>query len=362
MSDTIQVSIVGASGYTGGEALRLLLGHPRVEVKQVTSERFAGKQVTLIHPNLRSRTKLKFSSINDLAPCDVIISGLPHGTVAGRIDQFLSLAPKIIDKSADFRLRTAAGYQTWYDYKHPRPDLLSRFVYGIPEIHRKEIASADLVACAGCHSTVSILALYPFIRRGLVDLSRIIIDAKTSSSEAGNEPNLGTHHPERSRVVRSYALTGHRHIAEIEQELGAARSKGENNTMSEVGNDLKVHFSATAVELVRGILVTCHLFLHEQMTDKDVWQILREDYGDEPFIRIVKEHGGVYRLPEPKILEGTNYCDIGFQLDPRSKRLVVVAAIDNLMKGAAGQAVQCLNAMMHWDETLGLEFTGLHPV
>ena len=340
----IRISIAGASGYTGGELLRLLLFHAGAEVSQVTSERLAGKFVHNAHPNLRGATKLEFVPAAQLEACDVLFLCLPHGQSMARIDEFRGLAPRIIDLSADFRLRDPADYRRWYRREHPRPDLLDAFVYGVPELHREAIAGADLVACAGCNATATILALRPFYRRGLVDSA--VVEVKAGSSEGGNASSDASHHPERSGAVRSYRPCGHRHVAEMVQELGAGG----------------IHFSATSIEMVRGILATCHVFLGDPVTERDVWKMLREDYAAEPFVRIVKERSGIHRYPEPKLVAGTNYCDIGFERDPDSNRLVVISAIDNLMKGAAGQAVQAFNIMHGIDETAGLEFPGLHPI
>jgi N-acetyl-gamma-glutamyl-phosphate/LysW-gamma-L-alpha-aminoadipyl-6-phosphate reductase len=338
------VSIVGGSGYTGGELLRLLLFHPHCTVKQVTSERFAGKFVQNAHPNLRKATRLKFCTISELEPCDVLFLCLPHGQTTGRIDAFRTLAPKIVDLSADFRLKDTDIYESYYGRAHERTDMLDDFVYGLPERHREEIKGADLVACPGCNATATILALSPLHRRGLVESA--VVEVKAGSSEGGNASSDASHHPERSGAVRSYKPTGHRHVAEMKQELPGAA----------------IYFSATSIEMVRGILATCHVFLNTDVAEKDVWKIFREDYGDEPFIRIVKERSGIHRYPEPKLLAGTNYCDIGFEREADTNRLVVISAIDNLMKGAAGQAVQSFNLMLGVEETTGLEFPGLHPV
>lgn len=340
----IRVAIVGGSGYTGGELLRLLLFHPECQVEQVTSERFAGKFVHNAHPNLRGVTRLKFCAVSELAACDVLFLCLPHGRTMGSIDDFQALAPRLIDLSADFRMNSAQSYQRWYGSEHARPELLGTFVYGVPELHRDAIRTADRVACAGCNATASTLAVRPLTRRELVE--SVVIEVKAGSSEGGNAASDASHHPERSGVVRSYRPTGHRHVGEMHQSLG----------------DLPIHFSATSIEMVRGILATCHVFLTEPLDEKAVWKIYREDYAAEPFVRIVKERSGIHRYPEPKLLAGTNYCDIGFERDTASNRLVVMSAIDNLMKGAAGQAVQCLNIMHGFQETSGLAFPGLHPV
>jgi N-acetyl-gamma-glutamyl-phosphate/LysW-gamma-L-alpha-aminoadipyl-6-phosphate reductase len=345
----IRASIVGASGYAGGELLRLLLGHPDVEVSQVTSASRAGRPVTGCMPNLRKRTALTFCSAAALEPCDFLFLCLPHGEAINQIDRLLALAPRLIDLSADFRLKQADAYRMWYHRDHPRPDLLAEFVYGIPELHREEIRAARWVSSAGCNATAVILALHPFYARGLVDPERTVVEVKVGSSESGSHASESSHHPERSQCVRSYKPSGHRHVAEMIQELGGAGKAA-------------VHFSATAIDLVRGILATGHLFLKTPMEDRDIWKLYRQAYGNEPFIRIVKDRDGIHRMPEPKLLSGTNYCDIGFERDPHSNRLVVISAIDNLMKGAAGQAVQAFNLMHGLPETTGLEFAGLHPI
>ena len=347
----VRVSIIGGSGYAGGEAVRLLLDHPEAELQQVTSERNAGKFVRALHPNLRKRTDMKFVPIDKLEPCDVLFVALPHGVSMGKMACLREKAPIIIDLSADFRLNDPAGYPTWYDHEHSDPGMLDDFVYGVPELHREEIRSGNLIAAGGCMATTSILGLYPLFRAGVVDLGRpVVIECKTGSSGSGGAPGLGSHHPERSGAMRSFKPTGHRHSAEIIQELTVD------------GRVPEVAFSATSIEAVRGILATSHVYLKDDLSDKEVWAIYRAAYRDEPFMRIVKESSGVYRYPEPKILSGSNYCDVGFERDPHSKRLVVMAATDNLMKGAAGQAVQCFNVRMGCEEDLGLEFPGLHPI
>lgn len=341
----MQVSLVGGSGYAGGELLRILLEHPHVTIKQVTSRQFAGQPVSAAHPNLRKVTNLLFIHPDHLEPCDVLIIGLPNGVSMSQMLHFQKLAPKIIDLGADFRLHQAEVFAEWYHKPHEVPELLSQFVYGIAELHREELKRASYVACAGCEATVSLLSLYPLHKAGLIQ-EQVIIDAKMSSSQAGMAPSLSSHHPERSGVVRSYLPTGHRHTAEIEQELSG----------------LKAAISATAIDMVRGLLVTIHTVPREGVTEKDIWKAYRQAYAQEPFIRIVKENTGMYRYPEPKILQGTNYCDIGFELDRHTNRLVVIGAIDNLVKGTAGQAVQALNLMCGFDETTALRFPGLHPI
>jgi len=339
----IRAGIVGGSGYTGGDLLRLLLFHPEVEITQVTSERHAGKAVSSVHPNLRKICRLKFVSVAELEPCDVLFLCLPHGHMMRRLAEFEGLAETLVDLSADFRLRDSAAYETWYGKAHDCPEKLESFVYGIPELHRARLPGATRISGAGCNATATILALHPLYQAGVVEST--VVEVKAGSSQGGNAVSEGSHHPERSGAVRSYKPTAHRHLGEIQQELGADN----------------IHFSATSIEMVRGILATCHVFLNRDLEEKDVWKIYRGAYGDEPFIRIVKERSGIHRYPEPKILAGSNYCDIGFERDPTSNRLVVIAALDNLMKGAAGQAVQAFNIARGFAETTGLEFPGLHP-
>ncbi len=341
----LSVSVAGGSGYGGGELVRLLLSHPGVTINQVTSERFTGKPVARTHPNLRGVTNLKFCKIADLSPCDLVFLCLPHGHAMNSLDHFQSLAPRLIDLSGDFRLDDSAAFEKWYGEPHACPLKLNDFVYGIPEVNRDKIRDAQYVTGAGCNATATILALLPLYQQGLVD--QAVVEVKAGSSEGGNSASDASHHPERSGSVRSYKPTGHRHVAEMQMVLG------------ETAN---IHFSATSIEMVRGILATSHVFLNQELADKAVWKIYRKAYGDERFVRIVKERSGIYRYPEPKLLSGTNYCDIGFESDPHSNRLVVISAIDNLMKGAAGQALQAFNLMHGFAEDTALEFTGLHPI
>lgn len=343
-----RVSIVGGSGYGGGEVLRLLLDHPHVEMAQVTSRQQAGVFVHSIHPNLRGRTSLQFVRPDELQVCDAIFLCLPHGEASKQIEKYTALAPRIVDLSADFRLRDRASYQKWYEEAHPAPAWLDRFVYGLPELRRNQLRGAKLASGVGCNATAMNLALLPLAKAGLIE--RAICDIKVGSSEAGNAVSPGSHHPERAGAVRSYAPAGHRHAAEVEQELMEAHGK------------FDLHVSITSVELVRGVLCTAHVFPKRPLDEKELWKVYREAYGKEPFVRLVKDRVGVYRFPEPKILAGTNYADVGFALEDGGKRVVVMSAIDNLMKGAAGSAVQCLNLMMDWPETTGLTFSGLHPI
>jgi len=342
-----RVAIVGGSGYVGGELLRLLLFHPSVEVVQVTSRTHPGEYVYTLHPNLRGSTDLRFSSNDDLAGCDVLFLALPHGEAALAIEHYIGLAKTIIDCSADFRLRDPASYERWYGRAHPAPQYLSDFVYGLPERHREELGSARYASGVGCNATVLNLAIGPLADAGC--LERVVADVKVGSSEAGSGPTPGSHHPERSRAVRVYSPSGHRHLAEVEQELG----------------EIPVHLTLTAIELVRGVHLTAHCFLDPKaglQKERDVWDLYRSAYTGEPFVRLVASKRGLYRFPEPGILAGTNFCDIGFTLESDTGVLIVIAALDNLMKGAAGSAVQSMNLILGIDERSGLTFPGLHPV
>lgn len=343
MSDRARVAIVGGSGYTGGELLRLLLDHPHAQVTQVTSRRLQGSYVHGSHPNLRGRTRLQFTDPGAVEACDVLFLCLPHGEAAGQIDRFASLAPRVVDLSADFRLRDRAEYQKWYGSPHPAPAWLDRFVYGLPELERRRIAGARLISGVGCNATAINLALAPLARQGLIQ--RVVADVKVGSSEAGAEPGATGHHPVRSGRVRTFAAAGHRHQAEVRQALG----------------DFDLSMTVTSVELVRGVLCTAHVFPTRPVPERELWELYRQAYADEPFVRIVKDRTGLHRYPEPRLLAGANWCDVGFEVDPHSGRVVVLSAIDNLMKGAAGSAVQCMNLMMGWDERAGLSFPGLFP-
>ena len=342
----LNVSIVGGSGYGGGELLRLLLGHPKVDVKQVTSRSHLGEYVYQVHPNLRKRTQLKFIDPAQLEAVDILFLALPHGASQKKIDEYAALAPKIIDLSADFRLKNAKLYEKWYGQPHTAPEWLDKFVYGLPEMHREEIAGADYISGVGCNATASNLALLPLVQAELVEPSEpVLIEIKVGSSESGAGGNAGSLHAERANVIRTFSAFGHRHTAEVLQETGLQ----------------DVTLTMTAVDLVRGALATAHTKVKSGVAMKDLWKAYRAAAADNPFIRVVREQRGIYRVPEPKIVAGSNYADIGFDLDAASGHVVSICAIDNLMKGASGTAVQCMNLMMGWDEMAGLDFPGLHP-
>ena len=350
----MKIGIVGGTGYVGGELLRLLLLHPDVEVTMVISRQKAGEFLFDVHPNLRGLTTLKFVplDIKELQKnCDLVFAATPHGGAISLVPKLLETGLRVIDMSADFRLKNPDDYNKWYGWKHTSPQLLKEAVYGLPEFHRQEIKSAHLVACPGCMATATILALAPVVKAGLVEKNRIVADLKIGSSGGGSKPTIVSHHPERFGGVRPYNVAAHRHIAEIEQELNALSSE-----------PVTVAFTPHAVNMVRGILSTIHTFLKAPLASKDIWKMLRSTYQGEPFIRLVKYQRGPYKLPDPKVTLGTNFCDVGFELDPRANRLLLFSALDNMVKGASGQGVQCLNIMIGLDEKTGLKSTGFHPM
>jgi N-acetyl-gamma-glutamyl-phosphate/LysW-gamma-L-alpha-aminoadipyl-6-phosphate reductase len=340
---SLSASIIGGSGYTGGELLRLLGDHPDVDVTAVTSRKLAGQPIHRVHPNLRGRSELVFRTPDEVEESDVVFLCMPHGKAAGDIERWLGLGKRVIDLSADFRLRTGAQYKDWYRWDHPNTSMLGEAVYGLPELERKAIRGARLISGVGCNATAMNLALLPLARAGLIE--RVIADIKVGSSEAGAEPSAGSHHPERSGAVRSYALTGHRHAAEVHQALG----------------EFTLDVSVTAIEMVRGALCTAHVIPTRPVEAKELWKLFREAYASEPFVRIVRERQGLHRLPDPNVLAGSNYADVGFDVDERTGRVVTLCAIDNLVKGAAGSAVQAMNVALGLDERAGLGFPGLHP-
>ncbi len=338
------VGIVGGSGYTGGDLLRLLHFHPNVELTQITSREHVGQYVHTMHPNMRGVSPLQFIHPDALEACDLLFLALPHGTTAKNIEHYAALAPTIIDLSADFRLKSLDAYQHWYGEPHPAPDWLDKFVYGLPEVTREHLRGAHYASGVGCNATSINLSLLPLVRARL--LERAAIEIKVGSSEGGNQVNEGSHHPIRSGAVRTYKPTQHRHMAEVQMILG---------------ENVPVDFAVTAIEMVRGVHLLAHVYLNQKLAEKDLWKLYRGAYKGEPFIRLVASKTGLHRFPEPRIVAGTNYVDIGFELDENGTHLIVMAALDNLGKGAAGSAVQCMNLMLGFEETAGLTFPGVYP-
>jgi len=337
-------SVVGGSGFTGGELLRLLDGHPEFELVQATSRSKTKKTIGHSHPNLR-HVDLRFSDPSELKSVDVLFAATPHGVSMEQIDRFQDAADTVVDLSADFRLPTEELYDEYYD-GHDRPELLEKAEYALPELNRENLPGADIIASGGCNATATIVGLLPLFEQDILSGDeQVVVDVKVGSSEGGAGGGEASSHPERSGVVRPYAPTGHRHEAEIEAFLG-----------------LDVSFTVHAVDMIRGASATCHIFPDEPVSKADLWKSYRGSYADEPFVELVAGGGGVYRYPEPKAVAGTNRAEVGFELDPANRRVVVFSAIDNMMKGSAGQAIHAANIALGIDETAGLEFTGLHPV
>lgn len=340
---SLRAAVVGAGGFTGGELLRLLLGHPEIEAAQATSRRLGGHPVHRAHPNLRGVSDLVFEGPGDVSPCDVLFLCMPHGEAQREIDRWMSLARVVVDLSADFRLRDAGAYRAWYGSEHPRPDLLASAAYGLCETGRSRLRGARLVSGVGCNATAMILALLPLARAGLV--RRAIADIKVGSSEGGAEGSDASHHPIRAHATRTYSVGGHRHLAEVRQELG----------------EIDLDATVASIELVRGVLCTVHVEPARPVDERELRRLYREAYEREPFVRIVCERSGMHRLPDPKALVGSNFADVGFGVDERSGRIVALGAIDNMVKGAAGSAIQAANVALGLDETAGLRAAGVFP-
>lgn len=358
----MKIGIIGGSGFAGGTLLQILLMHPEVEVTKVTSRSLVGKFIHTVHPNLRNiSNNLKFSILNAEKlkdECDLVFTAIPHGTAHELIPDLLETGLKVIDLSADYRIKSQSIYEGYYG-PHSSPEYIEKAVYGMPELHREDIKNAELIAGPGCHASSAIYALAPLVNEGLINSGSIIIDSKTGSSGAGHKVSEASHHPFRENSIRPYKMTGHRHTAEIEQELNFVQNKLQYNETIAV----KVGFSAHGVNLIRGILSTCHVFIKDgiNLEEKQLYKAYRKFYRKEPFIRFIKQRTGLYQLPDPKLIAGTNYADVGFELDDHLNRIVALCSLDNLVKGAAGNAVQCMNIMMGVDEKAGLDFPGLFP-
>jgi N-acetyl-gamma-glutamyl-phosphate/LysW-gamma-L-alpha-aminoadipyl-6-phosphate reductase len=337
-----RVGVVGASGYLGGELIRLLLGHPSAELAAAVSRRLPGKRIDTAHPNLRGLTELSF--VEDLPEVDVLLMAAPHRDTMRVLPELARRAKVVVDLSGDFRLRDPAAYERYYAVPHEAPELLADFVTGSPELCREALRTADRISVPGCMANAAILALKPLAEAGLIH-PEVQVDARTGSSGSGATAGPQNQHAERSGAMRVFATGGHRHEAEIAALCG-----------------LRPRLIATGVEAVRGVQVICHTTLTRDVSEGEVRALYRDRYAAEPFVRIVAHRRGVYRLPEPKILLGSNFCDVGFALDRESGRLLAIAALDNLMKGGAGNAVQCMNIRLGLPERSGLGFPGLHPL
>jgi N-acetyl-gamma-glutamyl-phosphate reductase len=348
--DFVSVSIIGASGYVGGELLRLLLTHPKVELKSVVSETYAGKSLSAAFPGMVFGD-LKFSSFNKdyiIENSDLVFFAQDHGAAIRSIPEFLAKGCRVIDLSADFRLKKPEQFLQWYKQEHTAVSALKQAVYGLPELFSEEIKEARLVANPGCYPTATALALIPLLKNDIISHEGIVIDAKSGVSGAGRaKHSLDFHFPELNQNFKAYAVGGtHRHTPEIEQ------------TLSHVcGREVVLSFTPHLLPISRGILASCYCSLKSDLSHQDLYNVFSDFYKQQPFVRILEEG----QLPSTKACYGTNLCLIGFAIDARTKRVSVFSAIDNLTKGASGQALQNLNIMFGFDQTLGLSGASLWP-
>ena len=350
---TKQVAIVGASGYSGEELVQLLLSHPQAELAAVTSRQYVGQPLARIFPKFAHHPlakTLKFSEPNVetlAAQAQIVFLALPHGVAAEFAVPLLKRGCKVIDLSADFRVRDPAAYTEFYAHDHPAPDLLGQAVYGLPEVYREQIKRASLIASPGCYPTSILLPLIPLLKARLIQPTGIIADSLSGVSGAGRKAELDYLFVECNESARPYGLPKHRHLSEIEQELSVA-----------AGAPVVIQFTPHLIPVNRGILTTLYLALRKHFTDADRLNALsrevngcyREAYGKEPFVRLLEGKA----LPDTKNVVGTNVIEIAWRLDPRTGRLIVLSAEDNLVKGASGQAVQSMNLICGWPETTGL--------
>jgi N-acetyl-gamma-glutamyl-phosphate reductase len=344
----LKVGIYGASGYTGQELLRLLLRHRQFEIVAVTSRRYAGIPVSDIYPVFAGLTDLAFinASPEDVAAlADVIFLALPHGVSMDIAPIFLRAGKKVVDLSADFRLHDVAVYEQWYT-RHTAPDFIKESVYGIPELNRDAIAAARLVANPGCYPTSVILGLAPLLKADWIDDTSIIVDAKSGVSGAGREPQIGTLFCEVDEGFKAYKVGKHRHTPEMEQAISLL-----------AGHDVRISFTPHLLPISRGILSTIYATLRKDVMDMDLIDLYREFYEGKKFVRIYK--AGTF--PDISSVRGSNYCDIGLTIDRRTKRVIAICTIDNLIKGASGQAIQNMNLMCGISEDTGLNMVSLFP-
>jgi N-acetyl-gamma-glutamyl-phosphate reductase len=336
----MKVGIINVSGYTGVELARLLHQHPGVELSSVTGRSAAGKRLAEVFPHLAD---IKLTIEAELGDVELAFSAMPHKESAAEVIPLLKKGVKVVDISADFRLKDPSLYESWYGFKHPAPQLLAEAAYGLPELHRVEIAKARLIANPGCYPTSAILALAPAVRAKLVGAD-IVIDSKSGISGSGRSLSLGTHYAEVNEDTSAYALGGHRHLPEVTQELTLVNRQS-----------FSISFVPHLVPMTRGILSTCYAALTKKVTEKEIKQIYKDFYKDEPFVRISEAP------PHTKHTWGNNMCLVYPTIDSRTNRLVIISVIDNLVKGAAGQAVQNMNLMLGLPETTGLEALAVFP-
>lgn len=345
----VRVFICGGSGYTGGELLRILSRHPEVVVTGVTSQRSAGKSVSELFPYLHKYATLMYEPLRKetiLGKADLFFMALPHGESQEAVDYFFQQGKMVIDLSADYRLRDAGIYEHWYKVPHAFQATLKRAVYGLPENYRRRIKRSRLIANPGCYPTGALLGLLPAVKNTLIDLSSLVIDAKSGTSGAGRKADISVAFCEVNEGFKAYAVGTHRHIPEIEQELSVL-----------AGKEVTINFTPHLLPVDRGILTTIYARLEKGINAGAVEKIYRDAYKREPFVRVLPY--GLY--PNIKNVRGTNYCDIGLKLNERTNTLIVITVIDNLVKGASGQSVQNMNIMLGIDETVALDTLAVFP-
>jgi len=342
----IKVGIVGGTGYTGVELLRLLAAHPEVELRLITSRSEAGQPVADMFPNLRGYVDLAFSepAPEQLAECDVVFFATPHGVAMNSAAELLERGVRIIDLGADFRIKDVAEWEKWYGMSHTRPDLVAEAVYGLPEVNREAIRDARLIACPGCYPTAVQLGFLPLIEQGLVDPAQLVADAKSGVSGAGRKASVGTLLGEASESMKAYGVAGHRHLPEIVQGLSQA-----------AGQAVGLTFVPHLTPMIRGIHATLYARLND--TAKNLQELYSTRYADEPFVDILPPGSH----PETRSVKGANHCRIALHRPGDGDTVVVLSVIDNLVKGASGQAVQNMNIMFGLDERAGLNVIGLMP-
>ena len=344
----IRVGVLGATGYAGIETVRILTKHPEVTITKLVSHSFVGKKISDVYPAFKNVCDIVCEDLDveDIAAeCDIVFTALPHGASKEVIPAIYEKGVKIVDLSGDFRYDSKEVYEQWYGEPHCAPEILEKSVYGLCEIHRDKIKDATLVGNPGCYTTCSILALYPLLKAGVVKKDNIIIDAKSGVTGAGRTEKLPYSFCECTENSKAYKIATHRHTSEIEQELGHAAN-----------DEILVSFTPHLIPQKRGILATSYANLTEDISDEEIYNIFSEFYKGEYFIRIHKPGS----LPETKNVAGSNFMEIGFKVDHRLKRVVVSSVIDNLYKGAAGQAVQNMNIMMGLDEKTGIDNPGFN--
>ncbi|HDK43456.1 MAG TPA: N-acetyl-gamma-glutamyl-phosphate reductase [Desulfobacteraceae bacterium] len=345
----LRIGIVGASGYTGVELARILAGHPRAEITVVTSRQYVGQPLSRIFPSLRDRvdTVCVNPSPAELArQADFFFTAVPHKTAMDIVPPLLAAGRKVVDLSADFRIRDVAVYEQWYQ-KHSSSELIKEAVYGLPELYRQQIKDARLVANPGCYPTSVTLGLAPLLREHLIDTATIIIDAKSGTTGAGRAANVASLYCEVADGFRAYKVGGtHRHIPEMEQELSLLAAE-----------PVTITFTPHLLPVSRGILSTMYARLDHDVSETELQELFDDTYRDEQFVRVC----AAGTLPATQYVRGSNYCDIGFKIDRRTGRIIVITAIDNIAKGAAGQAVQNMNLMNNLDEAAGLTGTPFFP-